>query len=265
MGQPTAPLPAPASLQPWLSDAEWQPVTISMSGAQVYQILAPSEPARYLKLAAAPYLAELQDEHARLLWLRGRLPIPSVLAWAEEAGRGWLLLTEAPGVMVCDPAVSADPARVTRLLAEGLRRIHSLPIADCPFDMRATQRLALAAGNIRLGIVAPGARLDGKSISPERLLAHLTATRPPEPDADLVFVHGDYCLPNVLLGATGVSAWLDWGRAGVSDRYQDLAIGARSVRYNLGAEWAPRFMAAYGSEPLDQRRLAWYEALDELF
>ncbi|MDE3231387.1 MAG: phosphotransferase, partial [Chloroflexota bacterium] len=134
-----------------------------------------------------------------------------------------------------------------------------------PFDMRAGRRLTLAERNIRAGLVEPGATLDGQPISPRRLLTRLRATCPSEPANDLVFVHGDYCLPNVLLSATSVSGYLDWGRAGVSDRYQDLAIAARSVRYNLGAEWGPRFLAAYAADPLDASRLAWYEALDELF
>lgn len=267
MNPPTPPpTPAPASFQLWLRGAVWRPVEIGMSGASVYRLESPTGAApRYLKLADGPRLAELRAERERLEWLRGRLPVPAVLAWAEEGGRGWLLLAEAPGVMACDPSVSGDPARVVRLLAEGLRHIHSLPIAGRLFDMRAGRRLALAARNIRVGLVTPGVTLDGQPISPCRVLARLQSTRPSEPASDLVFVHGDYCLPNVLLSEAGVSGYLDWGRAGVSDRYQDLAIGARSVRYNLGAEWGLRFLAAYAADPPDERRLAWYETLDELF
>jgi aminoglycoside phosphotransferase len=154
-----------------------------------------------------------------------------------------------------------------RLLAEGLRQIHSLPIAECPFDMRLDQRLAQAEWGIRQKIADEQTVRESLGVSAAQLLEQLVATRPAEPVTDLVFTHGDYCLPNVLLDPTGasVSAFLDWGRAGVADRYQDLAIGARSVRHNLGAEWGPRFLATYAAGPLDQRRLDWYEMLDELF
>jgi kanamycin kinase len=106
---------------------------------------------------------------------------------------------------------------------------------------------------------------DDPERNPTELLAWLQTHIPDH--EDLVFTHGDYCLPNVLIdpAARQISGYIDWGRAGVADRYQDLAIGARSVRYNLGAEWEPRFLAAYGLDTLDLERLAWYETLDELF
>lgn len=269
MSQRQQPITIPPSLQPWLARADWQPITIGLSGAQVYRIVAPGQPARYLKLAAGPRVAELRAERDRLIWLRSRLSAPVVDAWTEdtERQRAWLLLSEAPGVMACDATVASDPERVVRALAEGLRRLHQLEAADCPFDMRLDIRLAHTEERIRAGLVDEAAVRANCGVSPSELLARLSATRPEEPPADLVFTHGDYCLPNVLLDPADfrVSAYLDWGRAGLADRYYDLAIVARSVRHNLGAQWGPRFLAAYGLNQPDQRRLDWYETLDELF
>lgn len=265
----------PPSLRAMLRGAVWDAVEIGMSGAQVYRATAPSQPTRYLKLASAPHVRELRAERDRLAWLQPRLPVPAILGWAEsgaesgedDAERGWLLLAEAPGRMACDPAFAGQPERVAERLAEGLRRLHSLPIADCPFDARLDQRLAQAEWVIGAGIADEEAVRADYGYGARELLARLAATRPAEPAADLVVTHGDYSLSNLLLAAdaTRVSAYLDWGRAGVADRYQDLAIGARSVRHNLGAPWERRFLAAYGLTPLDARRLAWYEELDELF
>lgn len=269
MSQSQPPEAIPPSLQPWLAHAEWQPITIGLSGAEVYRIVAPGQPPRYLKSAAGPRVAELRAERDRLIWLRSRLPAPHVHAWVadEKRQRAWLLLSEAPGVMACEPAVASDPKRVVRALAEGLRQIHQLAAADCPFDMRLDARLAHTEEHIRLGLVDEVGVRANCGVSPSELLARLRATRPDEPLADLVFTHGDYCLPNILLDPASfrASAYLDWGRAGLADRYYDLAIAARSVRHNFGAHWGPRFLAAYGLDQPDQRRLDWYEALDELF
>jgi aminoglycoside phosphotransferase len=275
MSLPT-PLPdLPPSLRAALRDAAWELVEIGKSGAQVWRVTAPGQPPRYLKRASGARVRELRAERDRLQWLQPRLPVPAVCGWAEAAAEGgadeqthgWLLLSEAPGRMACDPAFGDGPQRVVELLAEGLRRLHGLDIADCPFDARLAQRLAQAAWEIRAGLADEEAVRAELGVSAEELLARLTATRPAEPAADLVFTHGDYCLPNILLDADGshVSAYLDCGRAGVADRYQDLAIGARSVRHNLGDEWGERFLAAYGLRPLDRARLDWYETLDELF
>lgn len=282
MSQRKQPIATPPGFDPLLAGADWQPITIGLSGADVYRIVALVQPPRYLKLASGPRVAELRAERDRLRWLAERLPVPAVEGWAEEgigtgdAWRGWLLLSEAPGVMACDPAAMAEPQRLITALAEGLRQIHRLSIVNCPFDARLDQRLAQAEWVIAQGISDEAAVAESHGVSARELLRRLRAMRPDEPASDLVFTHGDYCLPNVLLDAPDtsdicadapfqVSAYLDWGRAGVADRHQDIAIAARSVRYNLGAEWEPRFLAAYSEVRPDPARLAWYELLDELF
>ncbi|HET9110812.1 MAG TPA: APH(3') family aminoglycoside O-phosphotransferase [Ktedonobacterales bacterium] len=266
----------PSEMRAALGGAEWQAVTIGMSGADVARLVTPGQPSRYLKLAHGPRVVELRAERDRLRWLHPRLPVPAVLGWAEREGEGaeqtaWLLLSEVPGRMACDPTMAADPARVVRLLAEGLWRMHQLSVAECPFDARLDQRLANAWWNIGAGLADEAAVRVDHSVSAAALLARLVATRPNEPPADLVVTHGDYCLPNVLLDPADerVIGYLDLGRAGVADRYQDLAIGARSVRYNLGEPWGQRFLDTYvsvsGVGPLDPERLEWYELLDEVF
>ena len=93
-----------------------------------------------------------------------------------------------------------------------------------------------------------------------------------------MFTHGDYCFPNVILressGEQGfptdgpglaLSGFVDCGRAGVADPYQDLALCARSVVRNLGAEWVPVFFAEYGLSVVDQERIDFYTLLDEFF
>lgn len=266
----------PSDMRAVVRGAAWQMVTIGMSGADVARLVTRGQPTRYLKAARGPRVVELRAERDHLRWLHPRLPTPAVLGWAEREGErseqaAWLLLSEVPGRMACDPTMAADPARVVRLLAEGLWTMHQLPIAECPFDARLDQRLASARWNINAGLADEAAVRADHGVSAAALLARLVATRPSEPSADLVVTHGDYCLPNVLLdpAAERVTGYLDLGRAGVADRYQDLSIGARSVRYNLGALWGPRFLDAYasigGMGPLDPQRLDWYELLDEVF
>lgn len=223
-----------------LAGARWTGVTIGMSGARVWRVEAPNQPLRYLKLADGPHARDVCEERDRLRWLRGRLPVPVVDGWAEDGDRVWLLLSAATGEMAQDMARLENAAAVVRALAEGLRRIHSVPTSACPFDQQLDVRLARYAWNIDAGLVDAAAVLASTGASPRDLLRRLEATRPAEPGGDLVFTHGDYCLPNVLLaldgaGAPRVSGLLDWARAGVSDRYQDLAIGARSLRLNLGS------------------------------
>jgi aminoglycoside phosphotransferase len=92
------------------------------------------------------------------------------------------------------------------------------------------------------------------------VLVELLAKRPAT--EDIVFTHGDYCLPNVFVSPLG---FIDCGRAGRADRYQDLALAARSVAYNLGPEWVVALWEAHGHDTPDEEKLAFYTLLDEFF
>ncbi|MEO7003412.1 MAG: APH(3') family aminoglycoside O-phosphotransferase [Ktedonobacterales bacterium] len=279
----TAPLPLdipalPAGIARDLAGGIWEAVTIGASGAQVYRVTWPAAsiapPTRYLKLAphaaASLRLAdELRAEERRLRWLQGRLPAPRALAYAEDQVSAYLLLSEVPGVMSCDPVFAADPVALTRLLAEGLRLIHQMPTADCPFDARLASKIAEAERRVRAGVVA-ASDFDSDHLgkSPINLFAQLLATRPA--DEDLVFTHGDYCLPNVLIDQADpahgrISGLIDWGRAGVADRYQDIALATRSLTYNFGPGLEPLLWQAYGLTAPDHDKITFYRLLDEFF
>ncbi len=55
------------------------------------------------------------------------------------------------------------------------------------------------------------------------------------------------------------------GAPEVADRYQDLALAARSIDYNFGAEWIAPFFDAYDISPVDQTKVSFYQLLDEFF
>jgi aminoglycoside phosphotransferase len=100
------------------------------------------------------------------------------------------------------------------------------------------------------------------------LYSELVARSPSSEDR--TFTHGDYCLPNVILtedttGGFRVSGFVDCANAGIADRYQDLALCARSVADNLGAEWVQPLFERYGLDRVDEDKLAYYQLLDEFF
>jgi kanamycin kinase/aminoglycoside 3'-phosphotransferase-2 len=241
----------------------WERITLGESGAMVYRLRAGAA-TRYLKVELLRIEAEPHAEAERLRWLQGRLPVPRLLHASDDGRHSYLLTAEVPGSDATDERWLADPARLVELLAAGLRNFHGQPISGCPFEQRLDAELAQAAANVAYGTVDAGSfDAERAGRSPAALLAELTATRPR--DEDLVLIHGDYCLPNVVIAGWQISGFIDLGRCGVADRYHDLAQTVRSVRRNLGERWAAPFLEAYGIDRPDTAKLRYYQLLDEFF
>ncbi len=70
-----------------------------------------------------------------------------------------------------------------------------------------------------------------------------------------VLVHGDYCLPNVLVQDGRFSGLIDVGGAGLGDPQDDLAAGVWSLHYNYGPGHAREFLDAYGWPPMSDKAI----------
>jgi aminoglycoside phosphotransferase len=116
----------------------------------------------------------LSDEAMRLEWLDGRLPVPRVVASGSRGGYEFLLTESVSGVPAHNRSGGWSRQEVASLVGRALKEFHSVPIVDCPFR-------------------------------------HLVVG--PTSDEDVVLVHGDYCLPNVLIDADCFH-YLDVGEAG---------------------------------------------------
>lgn len=256
----------PPALRTLLQGRGWRENTIGCTATRVFEV----GDDLYLKIAPREQM-DLRRERDRLQWLRGKLPVPQVRFFAEfDAPPGQpdqcLLITALPGIASFDAQLEIHrPQATIRLLAETLRTIHAVSLDDCPFDQRAGVLVETAARNLRRGQV-DDREFDTpwQEYSAEDMLAELRATLPR--DEDLVWVHGDYCMPNILIDPDTVTLGgvIDWGSAGIGDRHFDLALAARSITYNWGVGWVAPFFAAYGFEP-DPAKIRWFLQVDEFF
>mgnify|MGYP003972977623 CR=1 FL=1 len=219
------------------------------SAATVLRFVSPPANELFLKIeqrrpkALAP---GLQPEHAILRWLGGQLSAPRSLAYHQRGTTQYLLTQALPGSSAESDFPAEEYPRLVQLLAEGLHRIHAHPTANCPFDRRATSVMARALD--RIG--SPGLNEERRD-ELQRNLHELNACAVLE--EDLVFTHGDYCLPNVMIDNGTLAGFIDWGYAGLGDRYRDFMAAEYSVERNLGAEWVTPFFEAYGVEPIEEK------------
>ncbi len=256
----------PAALQALLEGALLEEIHEGRSGASVFRLERDPQPDRYLKIAERHSEQDLSAEVSRLIWLQGRLPVPDLIYWAEDDARQYLLISAVPGLALYHESLRDQLPALMRLYAAGLHQIHAVPVETCPFDLRLDLKITQAADRLQSGVVDAGNfDPERQGRTPQSLFRELLATRPA--DQDLVFTHGDYCTPNVLIDpdTMTVSGFIDWGRCGVADRYQDLALAARSIDYNFGAAWIQPFFDAYGIAAPDTAKIGFYRLLDEFF
>ena len=102
-------------------------------------------------------------------------------------------------------------------------------------------------------------------------------TRPskkrPKPVEELVFSHGDYCMPNIFIKNNKINGFIDLGRSGVADKYQDIALCYRSLKHNFDGSQGGKVYENFNAESLfieldivpDWEKIKYYILMDELF
>ncbi len=69
-------------------------------------------------------------------------------------------------------------------------------------------------------------------------------------------LHGDYCLPNILLEDWKFSGFIDVGRGGAGDRHVDIFWGVWTLFFNLKTNaFCSRFLDAYGRDRMEPELL----------
>jgi aminoglycoside 3'-phosphotransferase-2 len=252
----------PPQWQSELSQARIEPVESGMGGASLFRIARDGAAPRYLKIAQNGVAPALRQEIERTRWLAQRgQRVPAILCTDDGLGHAAMLMEAVSGVPA--DVSPLPPLRLAEALARGLAALHALPAAQCPFDESLAVRFARAAAAIAAGEVEAGAFAPrNRGIAPEALLARLIAGPPPE---DVVVVHGDATLSNVIVDGVGAIGFVDCGNAGRGDGYLDLGVLAADIEDHFGNEAATHFARAYGGQVWDEAKARFYSDLYELF
>jgi kanamycin kinase/aminoglycoside 3'-phosphotransferase-3 len=258
----------PNTIKEIIGDMSYSIDTIGMSKSQVICF-------NDMVLKIEKHREESDNEHRMMAWLTDKLPVPQILCSEKENGINYLLMTRIIGEMSCSIELLVNPRHLTKLLADGLRMLWSVDISKCPYNNSIDNKLRLAEIRVLNNLCdmedAETTTYGANGFeNPEKLLQWLKENRP---DEELVFSHGDYCLPNIFIKDDKINGFIDLGRSGVADIYQDIALCYRSLQHMFGSIYGERMYEGFDAKILfdelkivpDWNKIKFYILLDELF
>ncbi len=230
-----------------------------MSKADVYRLVE-SEKTYYLKIEIRS--DETVREHGMYKWLEGKPPLPKIICESFENGIDYLLVEKAKGIMLESEYYRNNPEQLVKLAAEGLKLLWEVPISKCPFDASIESKLMKAKELIDNGMkvsVDKNIYTDG-FYNEQDIYEYLISNIPRE---DKVLSHGDYCFNNYFANNNRISGFIDIGRGGVGDRYQDISLCVRELM-DYDKSYTELFFSYLNIKP-DYKKIRYYILLDELF
>ena len=201
----------------------------------------------YLKTAVK---GALENEAKMTGYFHSKGLSAEVLAY-EQKEHDWLLTRRIPGEDCTHAQYLADPKKLCDTTAQLLRQLHETDYSNCPIPRRTENYLETVSHNYRMERWDTSLFPDDWGYSsPEKAWNVVQSVGPYLMEDTLL--HGDYCLPNILLDKGQFSGFIDLGCGGVGDRHIDLFWGVWTLQFNLKTDaYAERFLDAYGRDRVD--------------
>ena len=206
----------------------------------------------------------LAKERDVYTWLLGKVPVPKVKFFITHDHVEYLCMTELPGETLENYLQLWSDKQLVIRYASALKQLHSVTLDTSVPYWPLEDRLRIAHLNLQEGAIDTN-DIDPqfKHLSLQELFDEMKMIVPK--DLDEVCIHGDYCFDNLLFNGDVFSGFIDMGRGGRGDRYQDLAIAARSVREAFGEKMLGLFFSSYGLNNPSEEKLRFYRMLDEFY
>lgn len=204
-------------------------------------------------LKSAPK-GSLKNEADMTKFLNQKGLSPSVIAYISDE-KDWLLTKKAAGKDCTAREYIEQPKRLVEILAQRLYLLHHTDFTHCPVPNHTERYLSVAKHNYQAGHY-------DKSLFPDYF--GYTSAEEAYGMIELkggllktdTLLHGDYCLPNIILNDWAFSGLIDVDCGGVGDRHVDLFWALWSLDFNLKTDkYRERFIDAYGRTDVDEECL----------
>lgn len=235
-------------------------ITNFISGAKIYDSSSSPEARVYFIDKGCGYFLKISsagalEREALMTEYFNKKGLSAKVVRYISAENDYLITEKVAGEDMTHGDYLSDPIRLCILLATKLRELHEIDFSDCPVTDRVGEYLALADKNYRDGSYDKSAFPNsfGYKCEADARTALLFGRAKLKNE---VLIHGDFCLPNVLLDGWELSGFIDLGNAGVGDRHIDIFWGVWTLWFNLGTwDYTKLFLDTYGRDKIDMEKL----------
>lgn len=175
---------------------------------------------------------------------------PKVLTYLSD-DQDYLVTEKLQGSDCLDFKYLENPKKLCDTLAQTLKMLHSTDYSNCPIQNHTDKYLKLVKQNYISGNYDKTNFPDsfGYASAEEAYKVVIDNSHLLESNT---LLHGDYCLPNIILNDWNFSGFIDVGNGGVGDKHVDLFWGLWTLQYNLKTDqYFNRFIDAYGRNSID--------------
>lgn len=229
----------------WLSpELAHAPMFDSSSSPEAQVTFIDTEDGFFLKRATA---GALERKNAMTTYFHKLGLTSEVLRYERGTANGydWLLKRRLHGEDCTSARYMEQPKRLVDIMAEQLARLHATTTDGCPDPDHTTRYLARAEEGWDIGRADPSfyTTIFGEATLED--IHRIIVERGKELSTDTL-LHGDYCLPNIILDDWRFSGFIDLDSGGVGDRHVDVFWALWTLRFNLHTtQWNNRFLDAY--------------------
>ena len=164
--------------------------------------------------------------------------------------RDWLLTERLSGEDCTHKIYLFQPEKLCDTIAELLRSLHETDFSGCPVQNRIERYKNTVLTNYENGVFDSSFGFNNAKEAFSFVEKNIKLLK------NDTLLHGDYCLPNIMLDNWSFSGFIDLDNGGVGDRHIDIFWGIWTLQFNLGTnEYASRFIDAYGRERVDKDML----------
>lgn len=244
-----------------------KPAPIGFSGDQVFLIEKGYQGRDIVVKIASDQ--EVIYEAENFEWLQQYTRVPRIYATGKVEQYYYVIMEKLPGVMMQEEFHTCSPEEIVVQYAKLLKQFHSIESTGLPHNHSLKDKLVVAKRNVENNLVREQYfERELRHLSAREVYAQMLVYKSSE---DLVLCHGDFCFPNIIINQHQLSGFIDIMGIGICDRYLDLAIALRSLRYNFELyghcfkeEDQTLFLQEYGIQEVDMKKITFYILLDEL-